>query len=162
MRIPGVTGGRVLEPWGQNLDVTPTILDYLGLDPERFAFEGRSLRRLVEASRPVHPHVFASQGKHRIVNDGAYKLIYDLRSERSRLFHLATDPGEHTDLADRRLPDLRLDRALARRDQLRARGAGRQQAGGDQERRKRGAASPRDHRGELEAAQARHLSVGVI
>lgn len=69
----------------------------------------------MEGNRPVHPHVFASQGKHRIVNDGSYKLIYDLETESSRLFHLVADPGEDTDLAGHR-PRVRerLEHALFR------------------------------------------------
>jgi arylsulfatase A-like enzyme len=46
LRIPGL-GGRTVAAPVENLDLVPTLLDYLGLPPAAAA-EGRSLRRVIE------------------------------------------------------------------------------------------------------------------
>lgn len=47
INVPGVAGRR-LETAVQNIDIVPTILDYLEIDREGYGFEGRSLRSLIE------------------------------------------------------------------------------------------------------------------
>jgi arylsulfatase A-like enzyme len=98
MRIPGVAPARRQAPV-QNLDIVPTVLDYLGIDRQALGLEGRSLRPLIERDRPVDRYLFAGQGKMRTVSDGRYKLLLDLRSGERRLFDLDADPGETADLA---------------------------------------------------------------
>ena len=82
----------------QNLDLVPTILDYIGLSSEH-PFEGRSLRPSIEADQPVHEYLFASQGVMRVITDGRHKLIYDLELSARQLFDWVEDPGEKVDLA---------------------------------------------------------------
>ena len=53
LRIPGVEGGRRIRGAVQNLDVVPTVLDFLGVPvPAEVSqrFEGRSLRSDIEAA----------------------------------------------------------------------------------------------------------------
>lgn len=102
LRIPGV--GRTGEVVGlvQNLDVVPTLLDYLGIDAGSVVFDGRSLRPLIEADRAVNRHAFAFQPHARSVTDGRFKLVYETRPHRVRLFDLEADPREQTDVAGRR------------------------------------------------------------
>ena len=83
----------------QNLDIVPTILDYLRLPFDPDDLDGRSLRPLIEDDRPVHRYVFAAQGTMRAVSDGRFKLVHDLETERSRLYFLETDPEETLDVA---------------------------------------------------------------
>jgi arylsulfatase A-like enzyme len=101
LKIPGLPGGR-RDARVQNLDVTPTILDYLGIPFDDLGFEGRSLRPVIESEREVHRYVFASQGRSRVVSDGRYKLIHDIRTGERALYDLAADPGETEDLATAR------------------------------------------------------------
>lgn len=115
VRIPGVEpgrrGGRV-----QNLDVVPTIFDYLGFVDELPGLDGKSLRPLIEEQEESrHRFVFAMQGWTRVVISRNWKLIHDLRGGTSRLFDLETDPNEHHDLAGQRPAELaELDLALQR------------------------------------------------
>ena len=98
LKIPGMPGG-VRQAKVQNLDIVPTLLDYLGIPAERFGFEGRSLRPVVEDDTAIHRFVFAAQGTSRVVSDGRWKLLYDIGSDQRRLFDLGDDPGETRDLA---------------------------------------------------------------
>jgi len=119
-KIPGVDGRRIGAAV-QNLDIVPTILDYLAIDGEEFGFEGRSLRPLIEGSPeadlpPVRSEVrFIVLGsesvlaekvafKHALI-DGRYKLIKDFREQSYELYDLERDPGERENLASSR-PEL--------------------------------------------------------
>src|SRR6185436_12366336 len=51
LKIPGVAAKTVSRPV-QNLDLVPTILDYLGIEAGS-AFEGRSLRAVIEEDSPA-------------------------------------------------------------------------------------------------------------
>lgn len=98
IRIPGVPGG-VREARVQNLDVLPTLLDYLGIPADDLGLQGRSLRPAIERQREVNRYLFALQGRSRAISDGRWKLILDVETEEARLFDLAADPGETRDLA---------------------------------------------------------------
>ena len=107
MRIPGVEPGARRKALVDNLDVVPTLLDYLGLSAGGLAFDGASLRPVIESDRPVHRLVFGNQGDTRTVTDGIHKLSFDLISSKSRLFDLAADPGEKTDVSAQRPEETR-------------------------------------------------------
>lgn len=106
LRIPGVQPGA-RQALVDNLDVVPTLLDYLGLAGGAPAFDGASLRPVIEGGRPVHRLLFGNQGTTRTVTDGAHKLSFDLVSSTARLFDLTADPGEKTDLAAQRPEETR-------------------------------------------------------
>lgn len=97
MWIPGVSGRRIATPV-QNVDVVPTLLDYLGIDARGEAFEGRSLRGVIAGTAEPAP-AWAAHHAQRAIVDGSSKLIYDLDTGAARLFDLAADPGERNDLA---------------------------------------------------------------
>ncbi len=97
-RIPGLPGG-VRQARVENLDVVPTLLDYLGIPTDGLGLEGKSLRPVIEHDRQIHRYVFAAQGKSRVVSDGRWKLLYNIESATGELFDLANDPGETRDLA---------------------------------------------------------------
>ncbi len=107
MRIPGVAPGARRKALVDNLDVVPTLLDYLGLASGAPAFDGVSLRPVIEGDRPVHRLVFGNQGDTRTVTDGLHKLSFDLVSNTGRLFDLAADPEEKTDLSAQRPEETR-------------------------------------------------------
>ena len=96
--IPGVEdGGRV--DWAvENIDLVPTLLDYLGVDAAGAGFEGSSLRSLIEENEPVDRHAFAYQGRYRAVADASYHLILDGSEGSATLFDLVGDPLEQTDI----------------------------------------------------------------
>jgi arylsulfatase len=102
--IPGVAGRRISEPV-ENLDVAPTVLDYLGHDPAPYPFIGRSLRTLVEGRPATTRYAHAQMGTLFAVTDGRHKLILDAPTNKVWLYDLMRDPGEQVDRS-RELPDV--------------------------------------------------------
>jgi arylsulfatase len=96
--LPGVSGGR-RGAIVQNLDLVPTLLDYLQIDDTGLDFDGRNLAPVVDSDQAVNPFVFASQGTSRVVADSRFKLIYSVGSSSVELFDLEVDPDETTDLS---------------------------------------------------------------
>lgn len=100
--IPGV-GARTVDLPVQNLDIVPTLLDYLGLPTGDLKLEGESLRPIVGTAgetteKPGDPHQYSLSGPYRSVADGRYKLIEDLAGSGFWLFDLQQDPGETRDI----------------------------------------------------------------
>jgi arylsulfatase len=106
LRIPGARAGLRRDALVDNLDVVPTLLDYLGL-PAIASADGASLRPVIEEGRSIHRYAFGNQGTSRTITDGALKLHLDLGTSRSRLFDLRADPRETRDLATQRPAEAR-------------------------------------------------------
>jgi arylsulfatase A-like enzyme len=102
LRLPRVRGGVVREAPVQNLDIVPTVLDYLGIAAGEVVLEGKSLRPLIERDAAPYRYLFSGQGRKRTVRDGGLKLIWDLETQAAELFDLAADPGETVDVARQR------------------------------------------------------------
>ena len=114
LRIPGARNPRRVSALAQNLDLVPTVLDYLGVETG-LPLDGRSLRPLIESGTPVHDRVFSAYGDLRAVHAGDYKLLMNLRTEEVELYEMSSDPGETTDVAGRHPAKVReLQRALSR------------------------------------------------
>jgi arylsulfatase len=105
MRLPGGPRGVVRGGLALNLDVVPTLLDYLRVPHAPEAFDGRSLRALLEDGVAPRAVAFAAQGRARVVTDGTLKLRLDLESGETQLFDLATDPAERVDVSAARRQD---------------------------------------------------------
>jgi len=103
VRAPGLERRGRISALVQNLDIAPTILDYLGLaaDPK---FEGVSLRPLIARQTPLHDSSEALQYALRSVTDGRAKLVFDQKSRRFQLFDLVADPLELKDVLPRNRP----------------------------------------------------------
>jgi arylsulfatase A-like enzyme len=99
----------------QNLDIVPTILDYLGLDWKSFGFNGKSLIPAIEKDKEINPYVFCAQSSLISIADRSHKLILDMASGKISLYNLQTDPNEMQNLSDheperaRRMLQLLLD-----------------------------------------------------
>lgn len=101
--IPGLrSSGAVNHTLAQNLDIVPTILDYLKIDWSTFGLDGTSLRPALEENRSVHQYIFGVQRYERWVASDRYKLSYNIKSGDTELFDLRLDPGERTNLTARR------------------------------------------------------------
>ncbi len=98
-KIPGVDGKR-FDAAVENLDIVPTILDYLAIAGEDFGFEGRSLRPLIEGRKLPTRHAFAKQTQYRSSDDGRFHLILDSDNDVFTLFDIRNDPLEQHDLYD--------------------------------------------------------------
>lgn len=118
LRVPGA--GRDLKglrraALAENLDIVPTVLDYLGLSAGGGDFEGVSLRPVLENDGKVRRASFGFQGVSRTITDGTHKLVLDIASGQAKLFDLRTDPGERIDLSLQRPAETRpLREALQR------------------------------------------------
>jgi len=112
--IPGVPGGRIAAAV-ENLDVVPTVLDYLAL-PIAADLEGTSLRPLIagraqEATRLTRGFTRSL----RSLGGTRHKVILDTTTGAATAFDLAVDPGEASDLLGQGSATREL---LALRDQL--------------------------------------------
>jgi arylsulfatase len=98
-KIPGIDGQR-LEAAVQNLDIVPTILDYLAIDGEQYGFEGKSLRPVIEGQDVSSLYAFSKQTEFRSSDNGQFHLILDTDNDRFTLFDIGKDPLEQSDLFD--------------------------------------------------------------
>lgn len=105
IRIPGIEGGRRIDSAVQNLDIVPTLLDYLSIESTDLGFEGTSLRTLVDGRESTSRYAFADQGKYRSVDDGRLHLILDGQKRTATLFDAVIDPLEQHDLYTPGHPD---------------------------------------------------------
>lgn len=101
VRLPEAQRRGRISGLAENLDLVPTIVDYLGLDPG-VPFEGVSLRPLIERGEPIHPTTETLQYTLRSTTDGKAKLIFDSARAagaegRFALYDLLADPSEQHD-----------------------------------------------------------------
>ena len=118
MAIPGVERRKPVGVDVQNLDIVPTIVDYLGHDASEYAFEGRSLRDTIEGRDSTPQLTFAVQGVELAVSDRDYTLTYDVDTRRTGIFERTRDPEHRRNLASQPPPTSRalreeIDRQLA-------------------------------------------------
>jgi arylsulfatase A-like enzyme len=97
LHVPGVAPGAIEAPV-QNLDIVPTLLDYLGMSAGAPPMDGRSLRPLIETGQAGTPYQFSLGGTTRGVTDGRFKLIQELGRPEAWLFDLQEDPEETKDI----------------------------------------------------------------
>ncbi len=119
VRWPGRIRPRVVHDLTEGVDVAPTVLDMLGLEPLSIQ-HGRSLRPYLEGRRPPQPrdHIFSEylENEEACIRTQRFKLVFcSGRRERQdgyktdnptpgrwlRLYDLANDPGEFTDVSKR-------------------------------------------------------------
>jgi arylsulfatase A-like enzyme len=100
---PGIKGGQRLDAITGNIDITPTILDYLDLTPEQNDFPGFSLFDTIDGKAPQKRTIFGEGNLRRsshtkYVLEWPYKLDYDYFTSLSKLYNLETDLAETTDI----------------------------------------------------------------
>jgi len=116
---PGLEQRRI-GAWVELTDVTPTLLDLAGIDPQRFpSLEGRSLRALARGEGAARPFVYAggSNGRATLIADDwkleRFRAVTRTKAKWNmtpappggafveQLFHLKSDPSEQKDLLSR-------------------------------------------------------------
>lgn len=105
IKVPEVEGRRI-DAAVENLDIVPTILDYLAISGEEFGFEGKSLRPLIEGREQPTLYAFAEQTEYRSSDDGRFHLIFNADKNLFTLFDVGTDPLEQHNLYDPSHPEL--------------------------------------------------------
>ena len=100
MSIPGVDRTEPVRAHVQNLDITPTILDYLGFELSDLALDGVSLRPAIETNQNVNPFTYAIQGVEVTASDERHTLTYNLESGQQTLFDRISDPDHQHPLED--------------------------------------------------------------
>jgi arylsulfatase A-like enzyme len=118
VRVPGDSGGRVVDDLVRTADIAPTVLDYAGVAGPR-DLDGRSLRPLIEGGADAPRTAYGDQINGYDYNagmvlrrpeaaflfmvvDGDWKLIYRPHMpEASELYHRGRDPGEVTNVVAR-------------------------------------------------------------
>jgi arylsulfatase A-like enzyme len=95
------SGGRTVETPVISLDILPTALDAIDSLPAKNDFDGKSLLPLLTgATQTLHDTLFWCKGAGEwAVRRGDWKLLISRRQ--TELFHLANDPAEQENLANR-------------------------------------------------------------
>jgi arylsulfatase A-like enzyme len=108
--VPAATRVQTLV---SGVDVTPTVLDLLGIDPAPFDLDGASLVPTFAAPEvPVHDAVYSESvgGAGRTIYSGDLKFIKQYGTDPfisgNHLFHPWTDWGEHEDLLEAQPDDV--------------------------------------------------------
>lgn len=105
--LPGQTTGNVLSDRISSVDVMPTILDLLDIQPSpdvRQQMRGASLAQAIRGAGEPRD-VFSETDyrlytyKRSIITPDGWKLIYTLENRSRELFDLNGDPRESSDLA---------------------------------------------------------------
>lgn len=99
MAIPGIGSRRVLD-YVQTADITPTIIDLLGI-PSHYVFDGRSIIRAL-SGWPMPKRLLVAESAHKTtLRLGRWKLFLDTRGKESiplELYDTEKDPGEQINL----------------------------------------------------------------
>jgi arylsulfatase A-like enzyme len=131
IRAPGVPAGRRVDHLVRTIDIAPTIMDLVGLDPETLgAPDGANLVPMLEGDAPDPEYVAYADSVNMLtyrsasgitndkndmlfaVTDGRWKYIHHLiREDESELYDLTRDPRELNNLYDSRPDDV--ERLLA-------------------------------------------------
>lgn len=120
IRAPGIAPRRIPEPVSLD-DMAHTAANLMGLDPAP-TYGGASLVARMTGGPPEQRPVFVDciwhddrpAERQLAVIDGSWKLIYDVRNGRARLFDLARDPKEQTAVHGDHPEETRRLKALAR------------------------------------------------
>lgn len=119
VRWPGRVRRGVVRDFTESVDVAPTILDLMGVDPLP-VMHGASLRAYAEGRRPERPrdHIFSQylENEEAFLRTARWKLIHCSGKRKrtegyltdnptpgryTRLYNLERDPGEFHDLSER-------------------------------------------------------------
>jgi arylsulfatase A-like enzyme len=101
----GVRAGRRIEPNVTNIDILPTLCEYIRHRPE-VQLEGRSLLLALQgkpeylSGRPIYAYVDRGPNRWRAILRGEWKLIMTPEGDKYYLFNTKVDPGERTNLAE--------------------------------------------------------------
>lgn len=108
IHLPGHTAAVTIDDRVSSIDIMPTVLDLLGIDPPKKVkrqLRGQSLVPAMQRS-PVNRDIFSETNyreytyKRSIIAPDGWKLIYTLELRTRELYNLTADPGETKNLAE--------------------------------------------------------------
>lgn len=111
IHMPGQKEGRRLKTNAEQIDIAPTVLDFLGLDMPPW-MEGESLRKAMQGEHLSKKPKFSvnlrlrkkagpvTVGSIAVISD-YYKFIYYVKQDKGELYDLESDPKEKVDLSGR-------------------------------------------------------------
>jgi arylsulfatase A-like enzyme len=100
VRHPGGKGaGKASDYYASTHDVAPTILGFLGVEPQQ-ELDGQDLTVLLEDEEPAaRPHFTLGYHDHVFTRDERYAMMGHNDGTEARLYDLSADPGMHKDIA---------------------------------------------------------------
>lgn len=105
MKGPTIPKNVQINGLAQSIDIAPTVLDVLDLQPDK-EMEGKSLIPLIFKAGEVHDYVYSERKTYntgeflRAIRSKRWKLIRDFDTKQNLLFDLENDPGEVTNVSD--------------------------------------------------------------
>ena len=102
IKHPGVLAPGVTRRLASLIDVAPTVLDLLGLEPDP-RMEGASLLSRPDGERAaplVYFDVYGANANLIAVRDERYKFIFEAGTRKEELYDLVEDPGEQRNLLE--------------------------------------------------------------
>ena len=90
---PGLPEGQQQAGLVESIDLGPTLLDVCGVPSEQ-AFQGRSIRPLLDNGQAVRKAVFSEFEQRLMIRRGDWKLVYYRDDGEGELYNLADDPDE--------------------------------------------------------------------
>jgi arylsulfatase A-like enzyme len=112
IRVPLIMKGPTIpvntRPEGlvQSIDIAPTVLDILDLQPHN-TWEGKSLVPLIYKSEDIHDYVYSEHKGYdakdflRVIQSKKWKLIKNYATHQNLLFDLENDPAERTNVENK-------------------------------------------------------------
>ena len=95
----GKGAGKTSDYYASTHDVAPTILGFLGVDPQQ-ELDGQDLTVLLEDEEPAaRPHFTLGYHDHVFTRDERYAMMGRNDGTEARLYDLRADPGMHKDIA---------------------------------------------------------------
>jgi arylsulfatase A-like enzyme len=106
IRHPGGKGaGQTSDYYASTHDVAPTILGFLGIEPQQ-ELDGQDLTVMLEDGEPeARPHFTLGYHDHVFTRDEDYAMISRNDGTEAKLYNLREDPGMYKDVAGER-PDV--------------------------------------------------------
>ncbi|MBD0400582.1 sulfatase [Flammeovirga sp. EKP202] len=99
MHFPAqLPNGKIYEPMVSSMDIYPTLLSFAGI-PLPVHIDGVNLIPFVTTDKhQPHHQLFWKNANKWCVRHGDWKLFYDKKAKKERLYHISADPYEKEDL----------------------------------------------------------------
>ncbi|MDQ3864743.1 MAG: sulfatase-like hydrolase/transferase, partial [Actinomycetota bacterium] len=95
----GKGAGQTSDYYASTHDVAPTILGFLGIEPQQ-QLDGQDLTVILEGAEPAaRPHFTLGYNDHVFTRDETYVMFSTNQGQDARLYDVQQDPGMYNDIA---------------------------------------------------------------